>query len=79
MVTLDNIEIATGPYDQTTNVPLFSHPLADEPIAYPLFSRIDQVYIAELSKQDRISWILIIRRKYLPYKDLDKVYAEKSI
>jgi hypothetical protein len=47
LATLDNIEIATGPYDQTTNVPLFGHPLADESIADPPFSRIDEVCIAE--------------------------------
>jgi hypothetical protein len=47
LATLDNIEIATGPYDQTTNVPLFGHPLADEPIADPPFSRIDEVCIGE--------------------------------
>jgi hypothetical protein len=53
LATLDNIEIATGSYDQTTNVPLFGHPLADEPIAVPPFSRIDEVYIAEcLDKVD---------------------------
>jgi hypothetical protein len=45
--TLDDIEIATGPYDQTTNVPLLGHPLADKSIANPSFSRIDKVYIGE--------------------------------
>jgi hypothetical protein len=49
--TLDDIEIATGPYDQTINVPLLGHPLADEPISDPPFSRIDEVCIAECLDQ----------------------------
>ncbi|RMZ69737.1 hypothetical protein GMOD_00010320 [Pyrenophora seminiperda CCB06] len=44
---LDDIEIATGPCDQAAVVPFFSHTLADESIAIPPFSRIDEVYIGE--------------------------------
>jgi hypothetical protein len=50
---LDNIEIATGPYDQTTNVPLFNHSLADESIATPPLNRVDEVCISDcLGKLD---------------------------
>jgi hypothetical protein len=47
LATLDDIEIATGPLDQATYVPLFGHPLADESIANPPFSRIDRLCISE--------------------------------
>jgi hypothetical protein len=45
--TLDDVEIRTEPCDQTTNVPLFGHHLANESIANPPFSRVDEVCIGE--------------------------------
>lgn len=62
VATLYNIEIAAGPYDQTTNVPLFGHPLADEPIADPPFSRIDEVYIGECL--DKVVFCYEIEEEY---------------
>jgi hypothetical protein len=65
LATLDDIEIATEPYEQVTNVPLFGHPLADDFIADPPFSRIDEVYNAECL--DRMGFY---RQHEVPYKPL---------
>lgn len=43
LATLDDIEIATGPYDSTTNVPLFRYTLSNESITNRLFSQIRKV------------------------------------
>jgi hypothetical protein len=65
LATLDDVEITTGPHEQTTNVPLFGHPLADDSIADPPFSRIDEVYNAECL--DRMAFY---RQHEVPYKPL---------
>ena len=52
LTALDDIKIAIGPCDQTTNVPLFSHPLADESVANPPFTRINVCISECLNKVD---------------------------
>jgi len=53
LAALVDIEITIEPSDQTTNVRLFDHPLADESLANPPFTRIDEVCISEcLNKVD---------------------------
>ncbi|KAH6870097.1 hypothetical protein BKA58DRAFT_171295 [Alternaria rosae] len=47
LAPLDDIKIRTGPGDSTTDVPLFEHYLANESIASPPFSRIDEVCVGE--------------------------------
>ncbi|KAF1840368.1 uncharacterized protein K460DRAFT_296082 [Cucurbitaria berberidis CBS 394.84] len=47
---LDDIEIATGPHDQTTNLPFLGHPFADEFLTEPPLSRI-QVCIRECEQK----------------------------
>lgn len=52
--TTEDIEIATGSYDQTVNMPLLGHPLADEPLFDPPLSCIEQVNVRDLTdKVDR--------------------------
>ena len=45
----EDIEIATGPYDQTVNMLFFGHPLADKPLFDPPLSCIDEVIIRDFS------------------------------
>ncbi|USP78067.1 hypothetical protein yc1106_05341 [Curvularia clavata] len=61
---LDEIEIRTGPWDQTTDVPLFGHPLAKESIAVPPVSRIDKLCIAECL--DRVDYRMEEAYQYKP-------------
>ncbi|KAH4251062.1 hypothetical protein HBH70_232640 [Parastagonospora nodorum] len=47
-------EISAGPYDQTTNVPILGHPLADELLFDPPLSCIEAVHISDFGdKEDR--------------------------
>lgn len=62
--TLDEIEIRTGPCDQTTDVPLFGHHLANESIANPPLSRIDEVCIGECL--DRVDMHYEEEKRYKP-------------
>ena len=53
LATLEDIEITIGPSNQTTNVRLFCHPLANESLPDPPFTRINEVCINEcLNKVD---------------------------
>jgi hypothetical protein len=52
--TVEDVEIATGPYDQTVNVPFLGYPLADESLFDPPLSCIAQINIRDLAdKEDR--------------------------
>jgi hypothetical protein len=52
--TVEDIEIATGSYDRTVNMPFFGHPLADEFLFDPPLSCNEQVNIRDLTdKVDR--------------------------
>ncbi|KAH7065808.1 hypothetical protein BKA63DRAFT_524665 [Paraphoma chrysanthemicola] len=54
LAPVDNIEIATGPPDQTTDLPLRDHPLASESLADPPLSCIDEISIGDFTdKLDR--------------------------
>ena len=48
LAPLDDIKIRTGAGDPTTDVPLFDSHLANESIANPPISRIDEVYMGDL-------------------------------
>lgn len=51
---MDDIEIATGPPDQITDLPLRGHPLASESVADPPLSCIVEISIGDFTaKLDR--------------------------
>jgi hypothetical protein len=47
----EDIQIATGPYDQSTNMPFVSHPLANESLFDPPLSCINQIDIRDFGDQ----------------------------
>jgi hypothetical protein len=52
--TVEDVEIAAGPHDQTVKMPFLSHSLADESLFDPPLSCIEQVNIRDLAdKEDR--------------------------
>lgn len=54
LAPVDDIEIATGPPDQITDLPLRDHPLASESLADPPLSCIDEISIGDFTaKLDR--------------------------